>query len=263
MKIQVISDLHLEFKPFSLFVKPEAEVLVLAGDIAALENQCKKLNHLENIIKHVQIPVVYVTGNHEYYGYGQVKSTNKIIKTLEVKYPHFHFLDNEVWVHKDVEFIGSTLWSNFDLAQNKMMFCAGVVHAISDFTTILSDNVGTLTAREFIAMNEAAREFINKAVVNPTGLKKCVVTHFVPTEQSIADQWKGNSLNPYFVCNCEQLMPGVHTWIFGHTHSSFDYMLTKVHPSGHVMVNCHMVCNPRGYVNENKGGFDPQKIIDV
>lgn len=263
MKIQVISDLHLEMKPFTLTVNPAAEVLVLAGDITALENMCKKLYHLENIIKHVQIPIVYVTGNHEYYGFGQVKRTNEIIKTLEVKYPHFHFLDNEVWVHKDVEFIGSTLWSNFDLAENKMLFCAGVENAINDFNLILSDNVGRLTAREVIAYNEKARQFIDKAVVNRTGLKKCVVTHFVPTEQSVAEQWKGSSLNPYFACNCEQLMPGVHTWIHGHTHSSFDYQLTKVHSSGHVLVDCHVVCNPRGYDVENKKEFDSQKIIDV
>ena len=263
MKIQVVSDLHLEVKPFSLFIKPEAEVLVLAGDIVALENRCMKMYHLENIINKVEIPIVYVTGNHEYYGFGQVKLTNSILKTLEAKYPHFHFLDNEVWVHKDVEFIGSTLWSNFDLAQDKMMFCAGVETAINDFNLILSDTVGRLTARDVIGYNMAARQFIDKAVMKPTGLKKCVVTHFIPTEQGIAEQWKNSSLNPYFACNCEQLMPGVHTWIFGHTHSSFDFQLTKVHSSGHVLVNCHMVCNPRGYSIENKGGFDSQKIIDV
>lgn len=263
MKIQVISDLHLEVKPFSLFVKPEAEVLVLAGDIIALGHKCSKLYHLENIIKKVEIPIVYITGNHEYYGYGQVKETNKIIKTLETKFPHFHFLDNEVWVHKDVEFIGSTLWSNFDLAQDRNIFAVQVEMAINDFNLILSDNIGRLKAREVISMNNIAREFIDKAVRVQTGLKKVVVTHFVPTEESVSDFYKGNSLNPYFVCNCEQLMPGVHTWIHGHTHNSFDYQLKRIHSSGQVLVDTHVVCNPRGYNTENKNGFESQKIIEV
>jgi predicted phosphodiesterase len=263
MKIQVLSDIHVEMKPFTLKVNPEADVLVLAGDIVVLENQGKKLYHLENLIKNVEIPIVYIIGNHENYGFGRISDNNKLIKLLESKYPNFHFLNDETWVYKDVEFIGSTLWSNFDLAEDKMFFVERVEYAINDFNLILSENTGRITPREMIGMNLKAREFINKAVRKKNGFKKVVVTHFVPTPLGIAEQYKGNALNPYFVCNCEDLMPGVHTWIFGHTHSSFDFMINKVHSSGHVLVNTHMVCNPRGYDKENKGTFDSQKIIEV
>jgi predicted phosphodiesterase len=265
MQIQVLSDLHLEVKPFSLFAKPEAEVLVLAGDIIALGNDCVKIYHLENLIKKVKIPVVFITGNHEYYGFGKISYTNKVIKTLEQKYPHFHFLDNESWIYKDVEFIGSTLWSDFDLAPNKIWFCGAVETAINDFMVILSDKTphGRLSAHEMIALNHKARAFIGNAVRKANGLKKVVVTHFVPTEQSVSEFYKGNQLNPYFVCNCEDLMVGVHTFIHGHTHTSFDYMLTKFDSYGNKIVNTHIVCNPRGYDRENKSGFESQKIIEV
>jgi predicted phosphodiesterase len=263
MKIQVLSDLHLEVTSFDIKVHEEAEVLVLAGDIIALQNNCKKLYCLENIIKKVNIPIVYIFGNHENYGYGRIKDNVKIVKTLEVKYPHFHFLDNETWIYKDVEFIGSTLWTDFELAPSKVYFVSQVEMAINDFNLILSDNVGHLTVRDVISMNIVARRFIDSAVRVKNGLKKVVVTHFVPTEKAIALQYVGNSLNPYFVCDCENLMVGVHTWIFGHTHASFDFMLTKTHESGHVMVNTHMVCNPRGYNSENKNGFDKMKLIEI
>lgn len=265
MKIQVVSDLHIEMKPYALHRHADADVLVLAGDIIALQNNCDKLYHLENIVKHINIPIVYVTGNHEYYGFGKVKQSNKIIKTLEQKYPHFHFLDNEVWIYNDVEFIGSTLWSDFDLSPNRSWFAEAVQQYIADFSQILSDEDprGRMSGREMINLNHVARQFIDMAVRNKNGLKKVVVTHYVPTIESVGEQWKGNSLNPYFVCNCESLMPGVHTWIHGHTHCSFDYQLVRKHASGHVLVDTHIVCNPRGYDKENRNKFDGQKIIEV
>jgi predicted phosphodiesterase len=258
MKLQVVSDLHIEMKPFTLKVNPAADVLVLVGDIVVFKNGCVKLPQLENIIRNVNIPVVYVMGNHEHYGFGDIAFNHKVVKTLEKKFPHFHFLENESWEYQDVEFIGSTLWSDFDLSPNRLWFSTAVQTAISDFTVIVG-----MTGQKMMELNKAARSFIDHAVRKKNNLKKVVVTHFVPTEQSIAEIYKGNSLNPYFVCNCEQLMPGVHTWIHGHTHSSFDYMLTKVHPSGHVLVDTHIVCNPRGYADENRNGFDSQKIVEV
>jgi predicted phosphodiesterase len=255
MKIQVLSDLHIEVKPFAVVRHAQAEVLVLAGDIVALHNDCKKIYHLENILKHITIPIVYITGNHEYYGFGKISYTNKVIKTLEQKYPHFHFLDNECWIYKDVEFIGSTLWSDFDLSPNKLWFASAIETAINDFVQILSDKepYKRLSGLEMMGMNKLARAFIGNAVKNANGLKKVVVTHFIPTPMSIGEQFKNSSMNPYFTCNCENLMPGVHTWIHGHTHNSFDYMLNGT----------HIVCNPRGYDKENKEAFESQKIVEI
>ena len=61
MKLQILSDIHLEFGPFKI-PKTDADVIILAGDIhigtAAVDwikSQTKK-------------PVLYVAGNHEYYG---------------------------------------------------------------------------------------------------------------------------------------------------------------------------------------------------
>jgi calcineurin-like phosphoesterase family protein len=102
-----------------------------------------------------------------------------------------------------------------------------------------------------IAKNLAARGFI-KASVSPSK-KNIVVTHFCPSEKSIHEQFKGSSLNPYFTCNCENLMTeDVNLWIHGHTHSSFDYMFGST----------RVVCNPRGYKDENKD-FSSTLIVEV
>jgi len=62
MKIQVMSDLHLEFGAFEI-PRTDADVIVLAGDIHV---GIKAIDWIKNQTK----PVIYVLGNHEYY-YGQ------------------------------------------------------------------------------------------------------------------------------------------------------------------------------------------------
>src|SRR4051812_46879005 len=65
MKIQILSDLHLEggiprlLKDF----KPSGDVLVLAGDITS----ATKRGALDEVFGSVDVPILYVLGNHEYY----------------------------------------------------------------------------------------------------------------------------------------------------------------------------------------------------
>ena len=60
MNLQIVSDLHLEFGPLSLPVK-DTDVLIAAGDIDVGEAGIKWLQQF-------QCPVIYVAGNHEYWG---------------------------------------------------------------------------------------------------------------------------------------------------------------------------------------------------
>ena len=57
-------------------------------------------------------------------------------------------------------------------------------------------------------------------------------------------------LNPFFVCDCEEIMkrrePAI--WIHGHTHVAFDYFLGRT----------RVICNPIGYPRqggEKRVGF--------
>ena len=62
MKLLVLSDLHLEFSYFEP-VATDADVVVIAGDLH------KKDRGLEWLQEHFSDrPVIYVAGNHEYYG---------------------------------------------------------------------------------------------------------------------------------------------------------------------------------------------------
>ncbi len=62
MRIHILSDLHLEFAPF--FPSPvDADVVVLAGDTHTGRNGIKWA-----LQAFPDRPVIYVLGNHEFYG---------------------------------------------------------------------------------------------------------------------------------------------------------------------------------------------------
>ncbi|MBN2690595.1 MAG: metallophosphoesterase family protein, partial [Burkholderiaceae bacterium] len=59
MRIQLLSDLHLETETFAPQAAAEADLLVLAGDIDANHTQIDRF-------KDWPVPVLYVPGNHEH-----------------------------------------------------------------------------------------------------------------------------------------------------------------------------------------------------
>jgi hypothetical protein len=71
----------------------------------------------------------------------------------------------------------------------------------------------------------------------------------------VSAQYKGSPLNPFFVCDVENIIyertPKL--WIHGHTHDSVDLKLGDT----------RIVCNPIGYPHERNPAFDPMKVIEV
>ena len=219
-------------------------MVVLAGDITTMEPQ--DFARFVRLIESINKPIVYIKGNHEAY-ISTFNVVEKEIRQLEATYKHFHFLDDQVYDTGEYRFIGTTLWSNLDITppKDQLKIKDLVEWSINDFRVIMQeDDKGVMkpfTVNDMISKNLAARAFI-KSSIKP-GMKNIVVSHFCPSEKSIHPQWKGSSLNPYFTCNCENLMTDdVYLWIFGHTHSSCNYMVNKT----------MCVCNPRGYRDENK-----------
>lgn len=243
MKIRILSDLHLDVAPFT-YKKGDEDIVVLAGDITTCEPRA--FGRFVKLVDSIDKPIIYIKGNHE--GYLAItQNVDKEIRSLEATYKHFHFLDDQVYDTGEYRFIGTTLWSNLDITPIHMetKIKALVEWGINDFKLILEkDDAGIMrpfTVDKMIAKNLAARGFI-KASVSPLK-KNIVISHFCPSEGSIAEQYKGSSLNPYFTCNCEGLMNEyVPLWIHGHTHSSCDYTVGTT----------RVVCNPRGYRDENK-----------
>jgi hypothetical protein len=97
-------------------------------------------------------------------------------------------------------------------------------------------------------------------------MKKVVVTHYLPSYQSVNARWKDSDINCAFVGNCEDILSdpwAPELWIHGHTHDSCDYVYP--HDCADYATNStRVVCNPYGYkdyeVNKN---FIPDLIVEI
>lgn len=253
MKLNILSDLHLGFSELDTPLN-DADVVVLAGDVAPPRQAAHWAMRLHK-------PVVYVLGNHEFYG-SSIEAAAAELKRLCAG-THIHVLDNDEAIIDGVRFVGSTLWTDFMLFGDGDERVAAIEEAqrlMRDFSRIRIDEAtGALftpadSARLF-ARNAA---WLDRRLDVPHAGPTVVITHHAPARQSIHPRFAGSLLNACFVSNAEHLVSAdrAQWWIHGHTHDSFDYVLNGT----------RVICNPRGYakagVNENTR-FDPHLTIDV
>ena len=235
MKIQLASDLHLEtlapeYGPENLIqAAPEAEMLVLAGDIHVGTRAIERL-------KRWPVPVLYVAGNHEFYGHAW-ESTRRALRRACVG-TRVQFLDNDRLDIAGVRFLGCTLWTDFRLegvAQQVSM--AFVQRALNDYHLICTDT-GLVTPEQTLQDHERSRHWLARELDQAHAGKTVVVTHHGPHPLSVHPRYLGNPLNGGFVSDMTPLLDKADLWLHGHVHDSFDY---SVGP-------CRVVANPAGYV---------------
>ena len=106
MKIQIASDIHLEFGTRNLPAKrafvpvPDRDVLVLAGDIGR-----QKMARAFVVRELATSPVVYVPGNHEYYSARSREEIDADWRAIAAEHPGLHCL-----VAEDAEIDGVRFW---------------------------------------------------------------------------------------------------------------------------------------------------------
>jgi predicted phosphodiesterase len=253
MKLNILSDLHLGVSPMDTPVN-DADVVVLAGDIAPPRQAAGWALRLGK-------PVLYVLGNHEFYG-RSLRATVAEFKQL-CQGTQVHVLDDEAVVIDGVRFLGTTLWTDFGLFGEGALRERAVDEAVRrlwDFSRIRRDD----DAPDLFTPDDAAGLFarhsawLQRALATPHDGPTVVITHHAPSPRSIHPRFADSLLNACFVSKAEHLADGRRTplWIHGHTHDSFDYLLNGT----------RVVCNPRGYakdgVNEN-ARFDEDLMIEV
>jgi predicted phosphohydrolase len=245
MKIHEISDLHMEGTAYDLYNMPEADVLILAGDILCVNRLGETSYTLGRMIeKYKHVLVIY--GNHEFYGTSFKEAKSRYQTFFSSYYPQVHLLDNSFITLDGVLFAGTTLWTNFKGGDVEVIDAAK--RYINDFHVIEGFTIEDAT-KEF---NKAIR-FIKKAAKMPHE-KKVMITHFTPSYKSIHPRWGIDPCNFYFSNNLnEDLIKPFNLWYHGHTHDSFDYMIGAT----------RVICNPKGYGRENAMNFKNQMVVEI
>jgi hypothetical protein len=124
MKLQLLSDLHLEANPgYVAEPAPGADLLILAGDIGSYQQQREGsvmgepdwgLQRFSPLPQYAgwPVPVVFVPGNHEYDGL-DVDEAHQGLRAACDRLG-IRWLEREVWTQGEVRLIGTTLWADYD-----------------------------------------------------------------------------------------------------------------------------------------------------
>lgn len=250
MRIHVLSDLHLEvagFQPHQV----ECDVVVLAGDIA---------NHTDGLDwarrKWPDKEIIYVPGNHEFY------NQDRFITLLEMEKMAcdlgVHLLDNTEVVIGGVRFLGSTLWTDFNLfgeAARQKAIINGKSY-LNDFR-LISEQGWIFSPERSIVLHQASVAWLTEKLKKEFEGETVIVTHHLPSMKSISEKYKTSMLSACFASWLNDLMGKSALWIHGHAHNSSDYELNGT----------RVVCNPRGYCryNSNQENFDfnPSFVVEI
>ena len=280
MKIQLLSDLHLEVHPHWVATPaPGADLLVLAGDIGSYQAGSLLSDNDFGLARFSPLhgwptPVLFVPGNHEYDALDFDAAHIRLRRTCERL--GIVWLEREVSTCQDrsgqaVRFVGTTLWSDFD--------------ALGPASTAKETGSSALLAQQLRARDKAFRAanyYLKKTGTTRQGLpllaeqvrqqalvcqewlagtlrlpfagRTVVVTHFAPSLLS-ADPRYGLTPGSAGFCNAlDALLPQAELWLHGHLHA----------PCSYVKDGCRVMANPLGYARKNEqGAFQAAHCIEL
>lgn len=289
MNIRILSDLHLEHgtsHEFAPLPDDRDSIMVLAGDIGAFRFADNHLVPFLTMLCERFRHVLYVFGNHEFYrstwpdaGY-EFQARNDLPENLHVLNPGVVEIDT-------IAFIGTTLWTSFELDGESCMDAARAW--LNDYKFVYTrdepsipstpnervNNGQTKHGRSVTTVQHEAsnrvqaehrrqRVWLANALAQHQSKPVVLITHHGISKQSIHARFDGNPINGAFVNALEPVLekhpPSLA--IHGHVHNSFDYTLTWSHGQ-----TTRVVVNPRGYEMRHGGweneSYDPELAVCV
>ncbi|AEG91187.1 metallophosphoesterase [Ramlibacter tataouinensis] len=267
MKIQLMSDLHLEAHPdYHPRPAPGADALVLAGDIGSYQPGSRLAGEdfgLERFSprRGWPVPVLYVPGNHEYDNLDFDATHQRLRETCERL--GITWLEREQAVLGGVRFLGTTLWTDFDalardapdtvrqLKQRHKAFRAANFYLTKAAATRHGQ---PMLAEGWRELGLACQQWLRPALATPFDGPTVVVTHFAPSLRS-ADPRYGLVPGTAGFCNAlDELLPLARLWLHGHLHCQQDY----------VAGGCRVVANTLGYASKGEQqGFREGLLLDL
>lgn len=268
LKIQYMSDLHLEGADLKIENKDGANLLILAGDITTSKSYKTHYDFFKNASDNWD-RVVHVMGNHEYYR-GDIEETRQeLFEFFYKNFKNIHSLENESIDLGSHRLFGSTLWT--DCNGNDPLTKRTLQNGMNDYRIIQwkSRKHWRLRPSDTVELHQIAVDRLVQAL-EASDKGTIVVTHHAPSFKSTNIKYGADYLmNGGYRSDLEWLMEGydIPLWFHGHMHDSVDYTVTSSTEGRQTRV----LSNPRGYLILGRDGkryteneyFDSNKTITI
>ena len=241
MRVQYISDLHIEFlsidEMYNLVaqIHPLCDVCVLAGDVGGPLKVDGLYSRFLQEMSYKFRKVFVIAGNHEFYGAHGMNLVRAGMRATCASMQNVSFLDDAWEDFEGRRWIGATLWSHVSNSQ----------YTINDVIKIPGMDV-----ERYNSLHADARAFLVEALVGAKsdGVPAVVITHHLPLNQLTAPQFRGEHFDKYHQWFSSDLgdivtrfAPDIRGWFYGHTHAK----------SVQTLLGVAFYCNPVGYAGEN------------
>lgn len=249
-KVQIVSDLHIEFNdnedPNPLeYITPSSEILILAGDIGSLYKFNQLLVFLQKLSKLFEV-ILYVPGNHEWYCIPDhdpltLPTLENRLNKISERIKNLHILNRSSVRINNVCIAGATLWSNPECP-------------VPPFIV----RINGMKTKEYKEQHLTDLNYIKEMIryCDKNKLKLIIVTHHPPTKKVLTIAKKRKKFDSLYATDLEYLLDrnNVHTWICGHVHKNFDFLSSK---------GCRIVGNQKGKPKDNIKNFSKKFLIDI
>jgi len=261
VKLQLVSDLHLEFNDNIQIKNAGADILCLAGDIclaAHLYRDNEKGEYYRRFFNQISQEfdrVLYIMGNHEHYS-GRWNDTANWLRDALDPWPNITLMDNAWLNFGNVRIIGTSLWT--DLNKSDPLTMMSMPTLMNDYRTITIHRNGIyhkLRPVDTVEAHRASLDLIKMGTEQWEG-DVVVLGHHAPSRQSIAAMYRNQDImNGAFCSDLDEFilsLEKIKLWIHGHVHHTFDYRIGE----------CRVVCNPHGYPGE-RNAFRNDLVLEV
>ncbi len=265
MRIQLLSDLHLERQPdFCPQPIANVDVLVLAGDIGSYQPGSRLTSDDFGLTRFSPLRpgapwpyVLFVPGNHEFDSLEFEATYVRLRETCERL--GITWLEREVVTLGHVRFVGTTLWTDFEAFASqettltRQLQMRDKAYRAANFylrknTTLQHGE--PLLAEAMRTMALQCQAWLREALAVPFDGTTIAVTHFAPSLRSADPRYGLTPGTAGFCSALDDLLPLAQIWMHGHLHCPNDYTV-KGEKNGQPWA-CRVVANPLGYANKGE-----------
>ena len=290
MKLQYLSDLHLEFPKNKTWVKrnikPQADYLLIAGDTGYLTDKRDDIpyeDYCDDFLKFCHDnwkQTILIPGNHEYYGGFPLYRLNTF-NLEENTVSKINIYDNVILINNNfvdlddndyvVRVSGSTLWSYIKpeefsevwMSMNDYKMCNYSEkerlypgHTILEFLMTYQKLQDLKYCKYKPIYNSSETTEGSNIHITKKIIKHVIMTHHGCHPDCIAECYRSSRVNSAYTSDMSKLISEINpvAWIYGHTHQtkSFEYNGVKI------------MENSLGYVGyDSIDHFDKKAVLEI